>query len=154
MTVTTSQSQAMAETTKRLLAQLANEGLVSIHLLPPLSQSQTWSCVLTAKGSNTVRRAQVALFSFTSPLSRHHWRPNDFQLPVFLDGVDHGVQENDPGAVFQFFAPGFACDAPTKEAITRELRNCSAMSSLYHANIYIYIYIYIHNDVNWLMKRR
>lgn len=130
MTVTTFQSQAMAETSKRLLAQLANEGLVSIHLLPPLYQSQTWSCVLTAEGNKTRRRAQVVLFSFTTPLSRHHWRPNDFKLPVFLDGVDHGFQENDPGAVFEFFAPGFACDEPTKEAITRELRNCAAMSSL------------------------
>ena len=126
----TSHSQAMAETTKRLLAQLANEGLVSCHLLPP-PQSQTWSCVLTAKGNNSTRRAQVDLVPFTTPLNRHHWRPNDFQVPVFLNGVDQGVKESDPGAVFEFFAPGFACDEPTKEAIARELRNCAAMSSVY-----------------------
>jgi hypothetical protein len=131
MTVTTSQSQAMAETTKRLLAQLANEGLVNVRLLPPPPQSQTWSCVLTTEGSNTTRRAQVDLSSFPTPLSRHHWRPNDFQLPVLLDGADHGVQQIDPGAVFEFFAPGFACDEPTKDAITREMRNSASMSSLY-----------------------
>jgi hypothetical protein len=141
----TSQSQAMAETTKRLLAQLANEGLVSCHLLPPPSQSQTWSCILTTKGNNTTRQAQVDLFSFTTPLNRHNWRPNDFQVPIFLNGVDQGIKESDPGVVFEFFAPGFACDEPTKEAIARELRNCAAMSSLY---------MLFHNGVNELMKKR
>ncbi|KAJ6185719.1 hypothetical protein N7519_007020 [Penicillium mononematosum] len=130
MTVTTFQSQAMAETTKRLLAQLANEGLVNVHLLPPPPQSQTWSCVLTTEGSNTTRRAQVDLSSFSTPLSCHHWRPNDFQLPVLLDGADHEVQQIDPGAVFEFFAPGFACDESTKDAITRELRNSASMSTV------------------------
>ncbi|KAL4985771.1 IucC family-domain-containing protein [Aspergillus falconensis] len=119
----------MAETTKRLLAQLANERLVAFHLLPPPSQSpQTWSCILTANGNNTTRQAQVDLNFFTTPLSCHHWRPNDFQVPVLLSGVDHAVKENDPGAVFEFFAPGFACDEPTTEAIARELRNGAAMS--------------------------
>ena len=143
MTVdTTSQSQGMAETTKRLLAQLANEGLVSLHLLPPPSQSpQTWSCVLTAKGNNMTRRAQVDLNFFPTPLSRPHWRPNDFKVPVFLNGVDQEVKENDPGAVFEFFAPGFACDELTKEAIARELRNGAAMSSLY-------MLVHEINDVN------
>jgi hypothetical protein len=141
----TYQSHAMAETTKRLLAQLVNEGLVSIHLVPPPPPLQLWSCVLTATNNNATRKAQADLVFFTSPLSRHHWRPNDFKVPLFLNGADQGVEESDPGSVFEFFAPGFACDESIKNAISRELRNCAAMSSSYDL---------VYRNDKWLTKRR
>lgn len=121
------QTQAKAETTKRLLAQLINEKLVTLHLFLCAASQRLKGHIVDA--GDTTRWIEVSLASdINAAPVQHLWRPDDFEVPVILNRVDvKELQEDDPGAIFQFIAPRFDCDEGTKEAIALELSNSAAM---------------------------
>ncbi|KPM41505.1 hypothetical protein AK830_g5103 [Neonectria ditissima] len=121
MPTTTFQSSARAETTKRLIAQLVNERLVTLSLLDgidkPLSRirgpddASRWLFVPVVDGLSLPK----------------HLRPNDFQLPATLCSVDREFKEDGPGSIFAFIRPWFQCDEKVKASIVDELRNSALM---------------------------
>ncbi|OJJ84410.1 uncharacterized protein ASPGLDRAFT_82375 [Aspergillus glaucus CBS 516.65] len=121
------QTQAKAETTKRLLAQLVNEELVTLHLFFCAASQRLKGRI--ADAGDTTRWIEVSLASdINAAPAQLLWRPDDFEVPVILKRVDiKELQEDDPGAIFQFIALRFDCDEGTKEAITLELSNSAAM---------------------------
>jgi hypothetical protein len=114
------QSLARGATTKRLIAQLIHEKLVSVSLLDGIDEPR--ACV-TGPGD---KKRWMTLPIRESCLSKHV-RPNDFRVPVILYYGDREVTEDDPGSIFEFATPWFDCDEKTKKVIVTELRNSSKM---------------------------
>ena len=77
----TYRAQARAETTKRLIAQLVNEGLVDTELSTWSLSAEKSHLRITNKG-DAVRSIQVAVIDRFE--SRSQWRPNDFEVPIVL----------------------------------------------------------------------
>lgn len=133
-TPTTYQPQARAETTKRLLAQVVNEGLVSLCLSTKHQEDGILGCYLVPnlQDNHSSRRIQVIVNGVLK--KQGLWRPNDFHVPVLLFSSfphdDSGIEEDDPGSIFEFIAPWFACEEGTKGGIAAELRNSAAMSGI------------------------
>ncbi|KAF4971965.1 hypothetical protein FZEAL_9703 [Fusarium zealandicum] len=124
MTVSKYRSRARGETTKRLVAQLVNEGLATLSL----AIDDKDSCSLRARITGQDSAAQWMTLPINNGLSStHHLRPNDLQLPVTLFSDNKETIEDDPGSVFAFTAAWFLCDEKTKTAIVAELRNSAAM---------------------------
>lgn len=135
--IPTYQPQARAETTKRLLAQVVNEGWVTTLCLSSTTPQQKGiiDCNLVPNQDTnhaTSRRIRVTVNGVLK--KQGLWRPNDFQVPVLLfacpDDDDSGIEEDDPGSIFEFLSPWFACEEGTKGGIAAELRNSAAMSGI------------------------
>ncbi len=128
--VTNYRSSARGETTKRLIAQLVNEGLVTLSLLDGTATDQPGARarITGPANANTARRMILPVvdgFSLSKPLVR----PNDFGLPVTLctDDGRESKEEDDPGSIFAFSTPWFRCDDKTASSIIDELRNSAVM---------------------------
>ncbi|KAH8647799.1 IucC family-domain-containing protein [Xylariales sp. PMI_506] len=116
---------AETETTKRLLAQLANEGLLDLELAasmsPPVLRGINpisggmfkWIEINLAHGSS----------GLADDINRSYWRPNDFCVPVVLCSDESRTFECDPGVIFQFLGPWNMCDQAIEDEMARELRS-------------------------------
>lgn len=129
------QPQARAETTKRLLAQVVNEGWVTLCLssTTPQQKGIIYCNLVPNQDTNhaTSRRISVTVNGVLK--KQGLWRPNDFHVPVLLfasPNDDSGIEEDDPGSIFEFLSPWFACEEGTKGGIAAELRNSAAMSGM------------------------
>jgi hypothetical protein len=96
-------AQASAETTKRLLAQLVNEGLVDTEFSIWSISAENSPLRITNKG-DAMRSIQVTVIDRFE--SRSQWRPNDFEVPVVLKHCTNETEEDDPGSVWELFSPG------------------------------------------------
>ncbi|KAB8201772.1 IucC family-domain-containing protein [Aspergillus parasiticus] len=116
------QVKAKAETTKRLIAQLVNEGLATPTLCPDTkSPGVTEGRITPECDESRCIKTEVAQGNGCI------WRPKDFKVPVTIctEGVE--VEEDNPGKIFEFISINFACNVETREAIARELRNSADM---------------------------
>ncbi|KAK0111672.1 hypothetical protein ONS95_002017 [Cadophora gregata] len=118
-------ARARAETTKRLLAQLVNEQLVTLKVLHDVhAHSGTLQARMAGKDStNQWIICPVA----DSIILSDHVRPDDFGVPVTLCSNADEILENDPGAVFEFSSAWFDCADKTRNSIVEELRNSALM---------------------------
>ncbi|KAE8136499.1 hypothetical protein BDV38DRAFT_293907 [Aspergillus pseudotamarii] len=114
--------RAKAETTKRLLAQLVNEGLVNLTLFPGTKSPEELDGQITPERDES-RCIKTDVLQGNGSI----WRPKDFKVPVTLCAEDVETQEDNPGTIFEFISIGFACNVETREAIARELRNSADM---------------------------
>ncbi|CRG91682.1 putative protein KIAA1109 [Talaromyces islandicus] len=117
-------NKAKAETAKRLLAQLINEGLVDEYLSPWSVSAQKSHLCITNK-DDAARSIQVTVIDRFE--SRSQWRPNDFEVPVVLKNKQIKTEEDDPGSIWEFIQPWLNCDGATGKEIAGELRNSVAM---------------------------
>ncbi|KAF4159447.1 hypothetical protein CNMCM6936_004364 [Aspergillus lentulus] len=120
----TYRAQARAETTKRLIAQLVNEGLVDTELSTWSLSAEKSHLRITNKG-DAVRSIQVTVIDRFE--SRSQWRPNDFEVPIVLKLCTIETKEDDPGSVWEFIQFWLDCDCATSKEIAGELRNSAAM---------------------------
>lgn len=120
-------AKAKAETTKRLLAQLVNEGLVDTELSTQYTSAEIPHLCITNK-SDAVRSIQVNVIDRFE--SQSQWRPNDFEVPVVLKHCEIETDEDDPGSIWEFIQSWLDCDAATGKEIAGELRNSAAMLGL------------------------
>ena len=110
-------SQALFETTKRLLAEVINEGLVDATV----GGSKTDQCLylnsrLHAAGENVHKWVKVGLQPGTVLETRDGKvacvvRPDSLQPPVVIGNGDGEEEELDPGALFRFLSPWLVEDA-------------------------------------------
>jgi hypothetical protein len=121
-------AQARTETTKRLLAQLVNEGLVDTEFSIWSISAEKSHLRITNKG-DAVRSIQVTVIDRFE--SRSQWRPNDFEVPVVLKHCTNETEEDDPGSVWEFIQSWLDCDGATSKEIAGELRNSAAMLGMY-----------------------
>jgi hypothetical protein len=112
-------SPARSATTKRVIAQLIHEKLVSVSLLDGIDKPR--ACIT---GPGDKKRWMTLPIRDSSCLSRHV-HPNDFGVPAILYYDDRDVTEDDPGSIFEFATPWFDCDEKTKTVIVTELQNSS-----------------------------
>ncbi|KAK5994565.1 NRPS-independent siderophore synthetase rfs-like protein [Cladobotryum mycophilum] len=128
MTATaTYRAQARAETTKRLLAQLINEGLIKLDVEAREAPQHWHGCISIDGGGDRCLQVGVVGVSSLAGLDQILWRPNNFAVPVLLQSDTKIIQEDDPGSIFEFLWPKTLCDEATKDAIVLELRNSSTM---------------------------
>ncbi|KAF3928154.1 hypothetical protein AA313_de0204836 [Arthrobotrys entomopaga] len=123
------QVEGTAATTKRLLSQLVNEGLMKLTLIDPEDPSR-WrgdNCVASKTG-HWIELSMANSMSFTVRLARPVWRPNDFALPVILCTESGRRKESDPGSIFEFLGPWNASVEESEEQIAIELRNSAAVA--------------------------
>lgn len=114
--------KAKAETAKRLIAQLVNEGLVNLTLYPGRRSPGELEGQITPEcGESRCIKTDVVQGNGSI------WRPKDFKVPVTLCNEGVETQEDNPGTIFEFISIGFACNVETREAIARELRNSADM---------------------------
>ncbi|KAE8420766.1 ferric iron reductase FhuF-like transporter-domain-containing protein [Aspergillus pseudocaelatus] len=114
--------KAKAETTKRLLAQLVNEGLVNLTLCPGTKSPGGLEGQITPECDES-RCIKTEVVQRQGSI----WRPKDFKVPVTLCNEVVETQEDNPGTIFEFISIGFACNVETREAVARELRNSADM---------------------------
>ncbi|KAF4150882.1 hypothetical protein CNMCM6069_005350 [Aspergillus lentulus] len=119
----TYRAQARAETTKRLIAQLVNEGLVDTELSTWSLSAEKSHLRITNKG-DAVRSIQVTVIDRFE--HRSQWRPNDFEVPIVLKHCTIETEEDDPGSVWEFIQSWLDCDSATSKEIAGE-RNSAAM---------------------------
>ncbi|KAK6540866.1 hypothetical protein TWF694_008249 [Orbilia ellipsospora] len=123
------QAQGAAETSKRLLSQLVNEGLINLTPIKP-DDSSRWrgeNCV----SSETGRWVEVSMantINLDGRSSRPVWRPNNFVVPVILRNGSNRIIENDPGSIFEFLGPWDTSVDEAEEQIVIELRNSAAIA--------------------------
>ncbi|KAE8164044.1 hypothetical protein BDV40DRAFT_311131 [Aspergillus tamarii] len=114
--------KAKAETAKRLIAQLVNEGLVNLTLYPGRRSPGELEGQITPECGES-RCIKTDVVQGNGPI----WRPKNFKVPVTLCNEGVETQEDNPGTIFEFISIGFACNMETREAIARELRNSADM---------------------------
>ena len=133
------QDQAAFETTKRLLAQVVNEGLVVASFLHIESNDTTWLCLQRPESTNpesNVSQVRVPICADTSPNITESGRvvslvrPDALQAPVILEyhTPHESSVEYDPGTIFAHLYAWFEGKAlvDLKEEIIAELRNSAA----------------------------
>lgn len=121
--------QASFETTKRLLAELVNEGLVDAKLENSTPTSSHHLCLRSLLGPQDATCVRVGLVADTVVERQDDRvisvvRPDTLQPPVSLGNAMN--QELDPGTIFKFLSPGFIDSTGEKviaEEIIEELRN-------------------------------
>ncbi|OBS25879.1 hypothetical protein FPOA_06413 [Fusarium poae] len=121
MPTTDYRSLAKGEASKRLIAQLIHEKLVSVSFIDDIDQLRAY---ITGPSDNG-RWITLPVSRSFSPSK--HLRPNDLEVPVILHFDDREVTEDDPGSIFEFASLWFDCDDKTKTAMIMELRNSSDM---------------------------
>ncbi|KNG82968.1 hypothetical protein ANOM_008953 [Aspergillus nomiae NRRL 13137] len=125
MTVPSWHDQALFETTRRVLAELVNEGLVDAKVEVTVPGGSQVLCLLSTQDDICIR---VGIKPGTViEMKEDHVisvvRPASLQPPVVLG--DTGNQELDPGAIFGLLSASFqdTADRTVLEAIAQELRN-------------------------------
>ncbi|KAF7183071.1 hypothetical protein CNMCM7691_002906 [Aspergillus felis] len=127
MTVPTTQDRSRFETTKRLLAQLVNEGfavctLIHQQLIFHSANGDKELWIRAHRRHDTVINTEGT--RVLPPL-----RPECLQPPVFLGKGDSETQELEPGAIFRFILPWFThtVEESILETIADQLRNSAEM---------------------------
>ncbi|KAJ5175036.1 IucC family-domain-containing protein [Penicillium canariense] len=126
MTILSGHDQASFETTKRLLAEIVNEGLVSAKLEVTAPSGSQMMCIQSTPQDGSL--VKVAIKAGTIIETRDDRvvsvvRPDSLQPPVTIAGTDDG--ELDPGTLFEFLSTSFGDTASETvlDEIVRELRN-------------------------------
>ena len=128
MTILSKHDQAFFETTKRVLAELVNEGLVHATLevaAPGISQTLCLCSVLHPQDGALVKVAIKVDTFFETKKDRvvSVVRPDSLQTPVTI--VKTGDEELDPGTLFKILSTSFSnlADEEVLDAMVQELRN-------------------------------
>ncbi|KAJ5117453.1 hypothetical protein N7448_011085 [Penicillium atrosanguineum] len=131
MTILSRHGQALFETTRRVLAEFVNEGLVDAKLevsAPGISQSL---CLRSLLGLQDGHWVKVGLKAGTAIETKDNRvisviRPDTLQPPVILGDSLNEVL--DPGTIFKFLSPGFMdiTSGTVIDEIANELRNSAS----------------------------
>ncbi|KAI9368037.1 IucC family-domain-containing protein [Aspergillus egyptiacus] len=128
MAILSRHDQALFETTKRVLAEVVNEGLVNARLEGSATDGQQILCILNPKGDSSVK---VALTPDTVLETRNGrvisvLRPDSLQPPVTISNASEEVL--DPGTLFKLLSTSFrdVASEGVIDEIVRELRNSAA----------------------------
>jgi hypothetical protein len=125
--------QAKRETSKRLLAQLVNDGLLNLELIDSSSPRKWRGINPRLKDSDTscwLEVTTVPCINATTLLNCPVWRPNDFLVPVLLCTAASQIEEDEPGSIFEFVSPWFTYGEDTKEVLVHEVRSSVDMGGL------------------------
>ncbi|EPS42535.1 hypothetical protein H072_3486 [Dactylellina haptotyla CBS 200.50] len=120
--------QGRGETSKRLLAQLANESLITFTPIT-VGLHTRWrgeNCII----GNTGRWIELSTIHGITPatlLETPIWRPDDLVLPALLCSESKRVEDDDPGTIFEFLGPWNAKVRESEREMAMELRNAAAM---------------------------
>jgi hypothetical protein len=127
MTAPTIQDQSRFETTKRLLAQLVNEGFAVTTLIHQqlIFHSANGDKQLWIK----VNRRHDTLLHTEGTRLLPPLRPECLQPPVLLGNGDSETEELEPGAIFRFIFPWFTHTAEESflETMAEQLRSTAEM---------------------------
>ncbi|KID98388.1 Aerobactin siderophore biosynthesis, IucA/IucC, partial [Metarhizium majus ARSEF 297] len=126
MSVSNYAARARGETTKRLLAQLVNEGLASLDFLDESHDSATRQPRITGQREVNADR-WLTLSAVHGVITTGHLRPNDLELPVTLCSGSNEALQDDPGAIFEFISVWLDCSEAMTASVVQELRNSAAM---------------------------
>lgn len=119
-------ARARGETTKRLLAQLVNEGLTTLDFLDESHDSATRRPRITGQREGNPGR-WLTLSAVHGVITTGHLRPNDLELPVTLCSGNNEALQDDPGAIFEFISVWLDCNEAMTASVVQELRNSAAM---------------------------
>ncbi|OGM47726.1 hypothetical protein ABOM_004343 [Aspergillus bombycis] len=125
MTVLSRHDQALFETTRRVLAEVVNEGLVNAKVEVTAPGGSQTLCLLNPQdgiwAKVGIKPGTVIEMKKNRVISVI--RPASLQPPVVLGDTRH--QELDPGAIFRFLSASFkdVADETVLETIAQELRN-------------------------------
>jgi hypothetical protein len=133
------QDYAAFETTKRLLAQIVNEGLVAASFLRIEFNNTTWLCLQSPESTNpksNISQVRVSICADRLPIITERGqvvslvRPDSLRPPVILDYHTsfESSNEYDPGTIFEHLYAWFGKMAviDLREKIVAELRNSAA----------------------------
>ncbi|KID85221.1 Aerobactin siderophore biosynthesis, IucA/IucC [Metarhizium guizhouense ARSEF 977] len=115
MSVSNYAARARGETTKRLLAQLVNEGLASLDFLDESHDSATRRPRITGQRECMVLSRQAICVQMTLSF-----------LSQLCSGNNEALQD-DPGAIFEFISVWLDCNEAMMASVVQELRNSAAM---------------------------
>lgn len=128
MTIPSRHDQACFETTKRVLAEVVNEGLVYGKLEAAAPGGPEMLCLQSLLSPQNGDLIKVAVKAGTVIESRNSLvvsavRPDSLQPPVI--NIDTGEEELNPGTLFKFLSTSFSdvADEIVLDAIVQELRN-------------------------------
>lgn len=131
MTVLSRHNRASFETTKRVLAELINEGLVHAKLEITTSKGPQILCLLSTLNPDGGSLVKVAIKPDTIIKMRDDRvvsvvRPDCLQPPVIIADTNH--EEFDPGTLFKLLGTSFGdvASETVLDEIVRELRNSAA----------------------------
>ncbi|OQE80157.1 hypothetical protein PENNAL_c0047G00432 [Penicillium nalgiovense] len=131
MTILSRHNRASFETTKRVLAEIVNEGLVHAKLEITTSEGPQILCLLSTLNPEGESLVKVAIKPGTIIEMRDDRvvsvvRPGSLQPPVILADTNH--EEFDPGTLFKVLSTSFGdvASGTVLDEIVRELRNSAA----------------------------
>lgn len=131
MTILSGPNQASFETTKRVLAEIVNEGLVQAKLELTTPEGPHTLCLLSTLNSEGGSLVKVAIKPGTIIEMRDDRvvsvvRPDSLQPPVII--ADTNYEEFDPGTLFKLLSTSFGdvASETVLDEIVRELRNSAA----------------------------
>ncbi|KAJ6184953.1 hypothetical protein N7519_006254 [Penicillium mononematosum] len=131
MTILSRHNRASFETTKRVLAEIVNEGLVPAKLEITAPEGPQILCLLSTLNPEGIALVKVAIKPSTIIEMRDDRvvsvvRPDSLQPPVIIADTNH--EEFDPGTVFKVLSTSFGdvASETVLDEIVRELRNSAA----------------------------
>ncbi|PKX97831.1 uncharacterized protein P174DRAFT_510732 [Aspergillus novofumigatus IBT 16806] len=119
---TAARTRALFETTKRVLAQSINDGLVDATI-EPFPTSSKPQCVIL-RGKEDVGILPYARVELNGVRVTGFLRPDDLQLPVQIEHATGGLQDEvDPGTICQIVCLWQTERVKSEESLVREVRN-------------------------------